>query len=98
MSAGPRGLLSSLHKVALVVATLLVLVVMVLSLVGMRSDVGVLSGTQPTSAAALSRGVAYAVSWFGAILLAPPLALFVLLDVLAEQLPGIVRWIASLRR
>lgn len=98
MSPAPRRILSSVHKVALVLATLLILVAAVLSLLGMRSDVAVLSGTQPTSAAALSLGVAYAVTWFGAILVAPPLALFVLVDVLAEQLPGVVRWIGSPRR
>lgn len=91
----PLALLNRRRKVALAFAVLLFLVAAVLSLLGMRSDVAVLSGWSPSGDPAVPRGVAYVVAWFGAIVVAPPLVLFVLLDIVAERL---VRWIASSRR
>lgn len=90
----PLPLLNLRRKAALVAAAALFLVALVLSLCGMRSDVTVLSGWSPSGESAVPRGVAYVVSWFGAIVVAPPLVLFVLLDIVVERL---LRWIASSR-
>lgn len=80
------------------VAATLILVAAVLSLVGMGSDVGVLSGTRPGSAGSAAAGLAYAGIWFGAVLLAPVLFLFVLFDVILERVPPVHTWMRSGRR
>ncbi|MCE9673039.1 hypothetical protein LY474_35060 [Myxococcus stipitatus] len=56
-------------------ALLLVATFGVLHLLGGRQYVGVLSGTMDGGMAAMLFGVAYALSWFGAVLLAPILLL-----------------------
>lgn len=94
----PLPLLNRPRKVALLFAVLLVLVAAVLSLLGMRSDVAALSGWSPSGDPAAPRGVAYVAAWLGAIVVAPPLVLFVLFDLVAERLPSIFRWIGSSRR
>ena len=86
------------RKVALVVAVPLILVAGVLSLVGMGSDVGVLSGTQPNSVGGALAGMLYAATWFGAVVLAPALLLSVLFDLIIEKLARIPGWIRSRRR
>lgn len=45
----------------------------VLHFCGFREDVGFLSGTVPMTAASLLCGLAYAASWFFAVLVAPVL-------------------------
>jgi len=97
VKAALKGLLTPVRKVALIVAALIVAASGVLSLLGMRSDVAFLSGGPATEWSA-TWGVAYVLSWFGAVLIAPPLVLFVLFDIVAERLPSFVRWIASSRR
>lgn len=97
MKAALKRLFTPVRKVALLVAALIVLASGVLSLLGMRSDVAFLS-SGPTSDLSATWGVAYVLAWFGAVLVAPPLALFVLFDIVAERLPSFVRWIASSRR
>ncbi|MCP3102147.1 hypothetical protein LZ198_25080 [Myxococcus sp. K15C18031901] len=56
-------------------ALLLVAVFGVLHLLGGRQYVGVLSGTLEGGMAAMLFGITYALSWFGAVLLAPILLL-----------------------
>lgn len=51
----------------------------VLHFCGFREDVGFLSGTVPMTAASLLCGLAYAASWFFAVLVAPVLILTPLL-------------------
>lgn len=92
-----RPLLTRGRKVALVVAVVLILVAAVLSLTGMGSDVGVLSGTLPRSVGGAFAGVVYAATWFGAVVLAPALLLFVLFDLVLERLARIPGWIRSRR-
>ena len=53
-------------------ALVMVLLFAVLSLLGARAEVGVLSGTLGSPAGALA-GLAYAGAYFAALLLAPPL-------------------------
>lgn len=55
-------------------AVVMLAVFAVLTLLGARADVGVLSGSL-THSSQLLTGPLYALSWFGAVLLAPPLAI-----------------------
>jgi hypothetical protein len=98
MSRPPFVLLTTLRKAALLIAALLIVTLAVLSLLGMRNDVGVLSGTRPSSLGSVAAGIAYAMSWFGAVVVAPPLLLFVAVDALLEELPRIGGWFGSRRR
>ncbi|MFP2930524.1 hypothetical protein ACLESO_36060 [Pyxidicoccus sp. 3LG] len=67
----------TLIRAALVTVALFVL----LHLLGGREYVGVLSGTLDGGPFGLGFGLAYAVSWFGAVLLAPILLLAGLADL-----------------
>lgn len=91
-----RNVLTPVRKLALLIAALLATAAGVLSILGMRSDVAFLSGG-PTSEWSAACGIAYVLTWFGAIVVAPPLALFVVVDIAVERLPFLVRWIASSR-
>lgn len=51
----------------------LVFALAVLHLTGGRVHVGFLSGTMPSSSESVTLGLAYATSWFAAVLLAPVL-------------------------
>ena len=73
----------------------------VLHLFGARAEVGILSGTRPGGALELAAGVSYALAWFGAVLVAPVLAIAALLRrLLALPVCGRIvartrSWIAS---
>lgn len=97
MTPERRRIFTPIRKLALLCALLLAMTVGVLSLLGMRSDVAFLS-SGPTSEGDAVSGIAYVLSWFGAVLLTPTLVLFVLLDLAAERLWDLMRWIASSRR
>ena len=51
----------------------------VLTLLGGRANVGVLSGTMPATPAQAALGLAYVLSYFAAVLVAPVLALSLLI-------------------
>ncbi|MFO0615682.1 MAG: hypothetical protein U0414_24015 [Polyangiaceae bacterium] len=97
-AAPPLRVFTPLRVAALVLAALLLAALGVLSLLGMRTDVGVLSGTRPSRSGDAVLGIAYAATWFGAVVAAPSLVLFVAIDALLEALPRIGAWISSRRR
>lgn len=87
MSAPRSGArLGRARGAALVVALLLVALAALFSLVGMRADVGVLSGTAPSSVGRALSGLVYAGTWLGAVVAAPVLLLSVAIDVAIERL------------
>ncbi len=63
----------------------------VLHVCGFREDVGFLSGTVPSTAASLAGGLAYAASWFFAVLVAPVLVLSDLTRRASRNLKELVR-------
>jgi hypothetical protein len=70
------------------IALILVVVLACLDLAGARADVGILSGTAPGSELELVSGLAYALAWFGAVLVAPILVLSSVIARLLRRLAG----------
>lgn len=71
---------------ALAIAIGIAAVFAALHLAGARAHVGLLSGTAPASDADVVLGAAYALAWFGAVLVAPIAVLAVLLDAACGRL------------
>jgi hypothetical protein len=69
-----------MQRVSVVVLAVIVGSFAVLSLAGGRAYVGTLSGTLPASTGQLFLGLAYAGSYFAAVLIAPVLALYALVS------------------
>jgi hypothetical protein len=80
---------------ALVVVPTLVFVV--LHLAGARAHLGILSGTRVDSLVDLVLAVAYALAWFGVVLVAPIVLLASALARLAARIPGVGGWTQSWR-
>ena len=56
------------------------LLLLIVHALGWRADVGFLSGTVPVTGESLAAGLVYVACWFGAVLVAPVLFLYALLD------------------
>jgi hypothetical protein len=67
-----------------------------LHLAGARAHVGLLSGTLPASRLDLGLGLGYVLGWFGVVLVAPIVALAVILDAACGRIAA--RWRDTGRR
>lgn len=68
-------------------ALVMTMLFLLLHLLGGRDSVGLLSGTMEGGSSGLVLGMAYALSWFSAVLLAPVLLLAGLADLALRRRP-----------